>query len=222
MPRRPLVRALDLLILGVNSTAVTIITPWYPPEFGDHRISYQNGLGSADGCEISFDGPLCPLDIESQTGIIGLALRDSAYFQKSFVGEYPSRALPVARPKNVRYSDPLLGAVEWLFSRYLWVIYRVRGLIEAVISRLTPYTNRTRSSSPRGCRVETSLRGLSQNILSLGCVLDRYIRETWGLTIGGVVRLTRGSSEDERGAFDTFYHMLLSVLGLEKRPINPS
>ena len=43
--------------------------------------------------------------------------------------------------------------------------------------------------------------------------MDRYIRETGGLTIGGVVRLARGSSEDERGAFDTFYHMLLSVLG---------
>jgi len=57
------------------------------------------------------------------------------------------------------------------------------------------------------------LRGLSQNILSLGCVLDRYIRGTWGLTIGDVVRLARGSSEDEREAFDTFYHMLLSVLG---------
>ena len=41
--------------------------------------------------------------------------------------------------------------------------------------------------------------------------MDRYIRETWGLTIGGVVRLARGSSEDERGSFDTFYHMLLSV-----------
>ncbi len=148
---------------------------------------------------------------------------DSAYFQKSFVSEHFSRGvLPVARPKNVRYSDPLLRAVEWLFSRYLRVIYRICGLIEAVISRLAPHTNRTRSSSPRGYRVEILLRGLSQNILSLECVLDRYIRETWGLTIGDVVRLARRSSRDEREAFDTFYHMLLSVLGLEKRPINPS
>jgi len=84
-----------------------------PPEFRDHRISYQNGLGSAGGCEISFDGPPNPPDIEGQIDIVGLALGDSAYFQKSFVGEYPSRrALPVARPKNVRYPDPLPRAVE--------------------------------------------------------------------------------------------------------------
>ena len=53
-------RTLDLLILGVDSTAVTIIAPWYPQNSKTVEFHVRADLDLQMVCEISFDGPPSP------------------------------------------------------------------------------------------------------------------------------------------------------------------
>ena len=53
-------RTLDLLVLGIDSTVVTIIAPWYPQNSKTVEFHVRADLDLQMVCEISFDGPPSP------------------------------------------------------------------------------------------------------------------------------------------------------------------
>jgi len=206
---------LDVSIYSVDATTLTVIGPWYPKNSTAFEFHLKVDLDLQVPIEVEFEHSLDDASIPHNGSSFALGFGDSAYFNKNTVSEWlQEQILPIIKPKNTNYVDSKLLALKWLFERYLKVLYRIRGLVEAVISRVAPHSNKAQSQTKRSFRIEILLRCVKESIILLGCIIDRCVRERFGLTLSGLVDVARLESQ-VGDPWSTLFNMLWSVADLE-------
>jgi len=144
-------------------------------------------------------------------------LGDSEYWQIEFLkGAIRKSLLPSVRPKGDNSPNKILKALRWLFNKLLRLIYRLRGMVEAFIAKIFPRDNRLKAESKANGRKIILLAAILYNIYSVAEYLDRWLRDTMGLSLTSyIAKLAKKKQTNGINFYHTLAKQLLPTIKLE-------